>query len=48
MAQEALLNVLWQAGWEGVWGIMDTCICMAELLCCSLETILTLVSCTLI
>ena len=26
----------------GVWGRMDTCICMAESLCCSPETITTL------
>ena len=24
---------------RGVWGRMDTCVCMAELLCCSPETI---------
>ena len=24
--------------WRGVWGRMDTCTCMAESLCCSLET----------
>ena len=27
---------------RGVWGRMDTCICMAESLCCSSETIITL------
>ena len=27
---------------RGVWGRMDTCICMAEPLCCSLKTIITL------
>ena len=27
---------------RGVWGRMDTCICMAELLCCAPETIPTL------
>ena len=27
---------------RGVWGRMDTCICMAEFLHCSLETITTL------
>ena len=31
-----------QPGWEGVWGRMDTCICMAKSLCCSPETITTL------
>ena len=28
---------------RGVWGRMDTCICMAESLCCALETITTLI-----
>ena len=27
---------------RGVWGRMDTCICLAESFCCSLETITTL------
>ena len=27
---------------RGVWGRMNTCICMAESLCCSPETITTL------
>ena len=27
--------------WRGVWGRMDTCICMIESLCCSPETITT-------
>jgi hypothetical protein len=27
---------------RGVWGRMDTCICVAESLCCSPETITTL------
>ena len=32
---------------RGVWGRMDTCICMAESLCCSPETTTTLlISCT--
>ena len=32
---------------RGVWGRMDTCMCMAESLCCSPETITTLlISCT--
>ena len=30
---------LWKPGWKGVWVRMDTCICMAESLCCSSETI---------
>ena len=34
---------------RGVWGRMDTCICMAESLHCSSETITTLlISCTAI
>ena len=35
------INVRWQPGWEGVWGRMDTCICMAESLCCSPKIITT-------
>ena len=31
-----------QPGWEGGWGRMDTCMCMAESLCCSPETATTL------
>ena len=31
-----------QPGWSGVWGRMDTCICMAESLHCSPGTITTL------
>ena len=27
---------------RGVWGRMDTCVCMVESLCCSAETITTL------
>ena len=27
---------------RGVWGKMDTCVCMAESLCCSFETITAL------
>ena len=27
---------------SGVWGRMDTCMCMAESLCCSSETVTTL------
>ena len=41
-AHGTLLNVMWQLGGRGVWGRMDTCICMAELLCCASETITTL------
>ena len=37
-----LLNVMWQPGWEGCWGRMDTCTCMAKSLCCPPETITTL------
>ena len=41
-AEGTLLNVMWQAEWEGIWGKMDTCICMAESLCCLPGTITTL------
>ena len=34
------LNVMWQPGWKGGWGRMDTY--MAESLCCPPETITTL------
>ena len=34
---------MWQPGWERSWGRMDTCICLAEFLHCSLETITTLI-----
>ena len=27
---------------RGIWGIVDTCVCVAESLCCPLETIMTL------
>ena len=38
---------MWQPGWEGVWGRMDTCICMAEYLCRPPETITALlIGCT--
>ena len=38
---------MWQPGWEGVWGRMDTCICMAEFLHCPPENIRTLlIACT--
>ena len=33
---------MWQPGWERGLGEMDTCICMAESLCCPTETITTL------
>ena len=34
------LSIMWQPGWEGFWGRMDTC--MTESLCCRPETITTL------
>ena len=37
-----LLNVMCQTGWDGVWGRMDTCTCMAEFFHCSPETTTTL------
>ena len=33
---------MWKPGWEGVWGRMDTCMCMTEPLGCLPETITTL------
>ena len=39
---EVLLSVTWQLDGRGVWERMDTCICMAESLCCLSETIRTL------
>ena len=44
VAHGALLSVICQPGWEGVWGRMDTCICIyvAESLHCSPETITVL------
>ena len=41
-----LCSMLWgSVDGRGVWGRMDTCICMAECLCCSPETITTLLIC---
>ena len=40
IAHEALLSVTWQLAWERSCGRMDTCICMAESLSCSPETIM--------
>ena len=41
IVHETLLNVMWQPGWEEIWERMDACICMAEFLHCSSETIAT-------
>ena len=41
LAQETLLNVMWQPGWEGNLG-EETCTCMAKSLCSPAETITTL------
>ena len=38
VAQGTLLNAMWKPGWEEIWGRIDTCICMAESLCCLPET----------
>ena len=47
IAHGTLLDVMWQPGWEGSLGRMDTCICMAESLCCPPEAITAwLVGCT--
>ena len=36
-------SVMWQPEWRRVvWGRIDTCICMAEFMCCPLETNITL------
>ena len=42
IAQGTILDVIWQLGWVGVWGRMDTYTCMAESLHCSPQTITTL------
>ena len=42
IAHGALLNVTWQRRWEGSLGKMDTCVCTAESLHCSPETVTTL------
>ena len=42
IAHGTLLDVMWQPGWEGIWGRMDTCVGMAEPLYCPPETITTL------
>ena len=39
----SVLCVTWQPGWKGSLGGMDTCVCTAESLCCSPETITTLI-----
>ena len=41
IAHGTLLGVMWQPGWEESLGRMDTCICMAESLCCPPEAITT-------
>ena len=47
VAHGTLLNVMWQPAWKGIWGRRDTRTCMAESLCCSPETITTLlIGCT--
>ena len=42
IVQGTLLSVVWQPGWRGAWGRMDTRVCMAESSCCPTETITTL------
>ena len=39
IAHGTQLSVMYYTGWEGRWGRMDTCICMAESLHYSPETI---------
>ena len=43
MTHGTLLSVMWQPGWEGSLGEMDTWLWMAESLCCPPEIITTLV-----
>ena len=42
VAHGTLPSVLWQPGWEGVWGRKDTCVCMSEFHPCTPETVTTL------
>ena len=42
VAQGMLLSVIGSLDRSRVWGRMDTCICMADSLCCPPETITTL------
>ena len=42
LAQRTLLIVMWQPRWRGIWGRMDTCIYMAQSLCCLPATLTTL------
>ena len=42
ITQGTLLEVMWQPGWEGVWGRIYTCISVAESFRCPPETITTL------
>ena len=38
------MSLMWQPRWKGSLGRIDTCICVTESLCCSPETITTLLS----
>ena len=42
IAQGTLLNCTWKPGQEGNLGANDTCVCVAEALCCSPEAVKTL------
>jgi len=44
IAHGTLLSIMWHPGWEGVWKRMDTCVCMAESLWHSPETITMLLT----
>ena len=44
--QGTLFNVMWQPGWEGSLGRMDTCVSMTKSLCYSPETITFLIDYT--
>ena len=37
IAQGTLLNIMWHLDGKGVWGRMDTCVCMAESLAVHLK-----------
>ena len=48
IARGTLLNVLWHLDVRGVWGRMNTCVCMAESLHCPPETMTLLIGYTTI
>ena len=42
--QRGSFSIPWEPGWDGAGGRRDTCPCIAEALCCSLETITALLT----